>query len=326
MELEKQLCEYLKTDNVSLFLNGHTALELALNALNLEGEVITTPYTFISTTQAVVRNNLTPVFCDIREDDYTIDADKIESLITEKTCAILPVHVYGSVCDYKKIDEIAKKYNLKVIYDAAHAFGIEIDGKGIGTLGDISMFSFHATKVFHTVEGGGLTYSDNNLTPILKKLRQYGMRGQEEVTLIGTNAKMTEMHAAMGLCNLKHIEEEISKRKKAFDRYIERLNDVQGLKLFKIREEVKHNYSYFPVVFDGYKYSRDEVAEILAKNDIFARKYFYPLTSEFEVFQNRFEIQSTPIAKSISQKVLTLPLYADLSVEEVDKICNLILG
>ena len=238
----------------------------------------------------------------------------------------MPVHVYGSVCDYKKIDEIAKKYNLKVIYDAAHAFGIEIDGKGIGTLGDISMFSFHATKVFHTVEGGGLTYSDNNLTPILKKLRQYGMRGQEEVTLIGTNAKMTEMHAAMGLCNLKHIEEEISKRKKAFDRYIERLNDVQGLKLFKIREEVKHNYSYFPVVFDGYKYSRDEVAEILAKNDIFARKYFYPLTSEFEVFQNRFEIQSTPIAKSISQKVLTLPLYADLSVEEVDKICNLILG
>lgn len=326
MELEKQLCKYLKTDNLSLFLNGHTALELALNALNLEGEVITTPYTFISTTQAVVRNNLTPVFCDIREDDYTIDADKIESLINEKTCAILPVHVYGSVCNYKKIDKIAKKYNLKVIYDAAHAFGIEIDGKGIGTLGDMSMFSFHATKVFHTVEGGGLAYSDNNLTPILKKLRKYGMRGPEEVTLVGTNAKMTEMHAAMGLCNLKHIDEEISKRKKAFDRYIERLNDVQGLKLFKIREDVKHNYSYLPVVFDGYKYSRDEVAEILAKNDIFTRKYFYPLTSEFEVFQNRFEIQSTPIAKSVSEKVLTLPLYADLSVDEVDKICDLILG
>ncbi len=324
-KLEKGLIDYLKVKNVSLFSNGHMALELALNALELEGEVITTPYTFASTTQAIVRNGLTPVFCDIREDDYTIDADKIESLITEKTCAILPVHVYGSVCDYKRIDEIAKKYNLKVIYDAAHAFGVEINGKGVGTLGDMSMFSFHATKVFHTVEGGGLTYSDNSLNDKFARIRQFGMKGQESVTVVGTNAKMTEMHAAMGLCNLKHIDEEISKRKKAFDRYIERLSGIESIKLLKIKQCVKHNYSYFPVVFDGYKYSRDEVAEILAKNDIFARKYFYPLTSEFEVYQNRFDIQSTPIAKSVSEKVLTLPLYADLSVEEVDKICDLVL-
>lgn len=324
-KLESELCDYLKTENISLFANGHLALELAIEALQLYGEVITTPFTFASTTQAIVRNGLTPVFCDINEHDYTIDVNKIESLINEKTTAILPVHVYGSICDYETIEKIAKKYNLKVIYDAAHAFGVEVDGVGVGNLGDISMFSFHSTKVFHTVEGGGLTYSNRDLTPVFAQLRQFGMKGQESVPMVGTNAKMTEMHAVMGLCNLRHIDEEIAKRKVVFDRYFENLSGIKGIKLLKLKKNVKHNYAYFPVVFDGYKYNRDEVAQLLADNNIFARKYFYPLTSNFESYKGRFDIQTTPVAETVANNILTLPLYADLDIKDVDRICELIV-
>ncbi|MBQ0097572.1 MAG: DegT/DnrJ/EryC1/StrS family aminotransferase [Oscillospiraceae bacterium] len=324
-QLEKDLRKYLDVDNITLFANGHLALELAIKAFGLTGEVITTPYTFASTTQAIVRNGLVPVFCDINPIDYTIDVNKIEDLITEKTSAIIPVHVYGSICDYERIEKIANKYNLKVIYDAAHAFGIKIGSKPVGTLGDASMFSFHATKVYHTVEGGGLTYSDSTLTEKLDQLKQFGMYGKDEVPTVGTNAKMTEAHAAMGLCNLRHIDEEIAKRKVAFDRYMENLGGIDGIKLMKIQDSVKHNYAYFPAVFDGYKYSRDEIERKLAENDIFARKYFYPITNEFEAYKGMFEIQQTPIAKYISERVLTLPLYADLSVDDVDRICKLII-
>lgn len=326
-ELEKQLCSYLGVENISLFANGHLALELAINALGLTGEAITTPFTFASTTQAIARNGLTPVFCDIKYDNYTMDASKIEALITEKTSAIIPVHVYGSICDYEEIERIADKYNLRVIYDAAHAFGVKVNGRGVGNLGDISMFSFHATKVFNTVEGGGLTYRDAALTPKFAQLRQFGMKGQEAVPIIGTNAKMTEAHAAMGICNLRHINAEIAKRKLVAEKYVSLLNDIDGIKLSPVQEGVTPNYAYFPVLFDGYKYNRDEVFEKLAAEGIFARKYFYPLTNEFECYKDypTAKPEATPIAKKISQSVLCLPMYADLALEDVERICNIIL-
>lgn len=325
--LEKGLCDYLEVENIALFANGHLALELAINALELEGEIITTPFTFASTTQAIVRNGLTPVFCDINESDYTIDVNKIEELITEKTSAIMPVHVYGNICDIKAIEAIAKKYNLKVIYDAAHTFGVKVGNTAIGNFGDMSMFSFHATKVFHTVEGGGLTYKDSRYSHIFAKLRQFGMVGQESVPTIGTNAKMTEVHAAMGLCNLRHIDEEIAKRKAATLRYRELLSGVEGIKLCQPQQDVTPNYAYFPVLFEKelFKSNRDQVADLLENNNIYARKYFYPLTSEFEAYQKMFKIQNTPVAKKVSENVLTLPLYADLTLEDVDRICKVIL-
>ncbi|WP_097027906.1 DegT/DnrJ/EryC1/StrS family aminotransferase [Clostridium peptidivorans] len=323
--LEEELIKYLEVPNAALFTNGHLALECAIAAMNLAGEVITTPFTFISTTHAIVRNGLTPVFCDIDPKTYTIDVNKLESLITEKTSAIVPVHVYGNVCDVNAIEEIAKKYNLKVIYDAAHAFGATVNGRGIATYGDASMFSFHATKVFNTIEGGAITYNDSKLTKVLNELKNFGITGQESVEYIAGNAKMNEFQAAMGICNLRHVDEEIQKRKVVVDRYNERLSGVNGIKLSKTREGIKSNYAYYPVVFDGYKLSRDEVTELLKSENIYARKYFYPLTNEFECYKNKFDCGQTPIAKYISDRVLTLPLYADLSLEDVDTICDIIL-
>jgi len=249
--LESQLLQYLKTPNITLYTNGHLALECVIAALGLEGEVITTPFTFASTTHAIVRNGLTPVFCDINPDDYTIDVDKIEDLITEKTSAIIPVHVHGNVCDVEAIDRIAKKHNLKVIYDAAHTFGVEVNGQGIGTFGDASMFSFHATKVFNTIEGGAVTYNDSSIKQVLNDLKNFGITGPESVEYIGGNAKMNEFQAAMGICNLRHVDSEIARRKAVVERYISNLKNIEGIKLSKEKEGVKPNYAYFPVVFDG---------------------------------------------------------------------------
>lgn len=322
--LEAQLCDYLEVKNTTLFCNGHLALYTALKALNLKGEVITTPFTFASTTHAIVQAGLTPVFCDIDPNNYTIDVNKIEELITPQTCAILPVHVYGNICDVYKIEEIAKKYNLKVIYDAAHAFGVKLDGKGIGTFGDISMFSFHATKVFNTVEGGAVVYKDDLLKEKLDVFKNFGITSPETVDEVGINAKMNEFSAAMGICNLKHIEEYIAKRKIAYDRYRENLKNVRGIQLLQFNNNISPNYAYFPVVFDKeiFGKDRDEITKLLQEHNIFARKYFYPLTSEFSCYKN-FKAD-TPIAKKISENVLTLPLYEGLTVEEVDRICDLI--
>lgn len=326
-KLEKELRDFLEVDSIELFANGHLALELAIKALQLTGEIITTPFTFASTTQAIVQNNLTPVFCDINADDYTIDVEKIEALITENTSAILPVHVYGNICEVEKIEKIAKKYNLKVLYDAAHAFGVRFNNRGIGTYGDMSMFSFHATKVFNTVEGGGVTFHNPKYSTMFKQLRQFGMVGQEEVTKIGTNAKMTEIHAAMGLCNLRYIEKEIEKRGVVVNRYRQLLSNIKGIKLCEPQENIMPNYSYFPVLINKVEFgmSRDELVYLLAQNNIIARKYFYPLTNEFEAYKGLFEIQKTPVAKEISRNILTLPLYADLAIENVDRICEIIL-
>ncbi len=325
--LEAGLKEYMQTPNITLYTNGHLALENALNVFDLEGEVITTPYTFASTTQAIVRNRLMPVFCDVREDDYTIDADKIEALITEKTSAIVGVHVYGNLCEVDKIQKIADKYNLKVIYDAAHAFGVSKNGVSAATFGDISMFSFHATKVFHTIEGGCLTYGDSKYTAKLNALKFYGMYENGEYSEVGSNAKMTEFAAAMGLCNLRHVNDEIAKRGEAAARYYERLSDIKGIKLNIKQAGVTPNYAYFPMVFDGYKYTRDQVFEILKAHEITARKYFYPLTNTFACYKDfpSFGDKKTPVAKYISERVLCLPLYADLSISEVDMICDLLL-
>lgn len=327
-ELQDRLCDYLSVVNVSLFTNGHLALEAAIAAMKLTGEVITTPFTFASTTQAIVRNNLIPVFCDINPDDYTIDVTKIEELITDKTSAIIPVHVYGNVCNVYEIEKIAKKHGLKVIYDAAHTFGVRVYDRGIGSFGDASMFSFHATKVFNTIEGGCVTYSDELLNDKLRIQKNFGMQDNEHYPEVAGNAKMNEFQAAMGLCNLRHVDEEIDKRKKAVQRYIERLSGIPGIKLWHEQEGVKHNYAYFPVVFDENKFgkSRDIVEQLLAKKDIFARKYFYPITSEFECYKGMFDIQDTPVAKKISESVLTLPLYADLENSDVDRICDVILN
>lgn len=326
-ELEKKLCGYLGVENVSLFANGHLAMELAIDALQLKGEVITTPFTFASTTQAIVRNGLVPVFCDIDEKTYTMDAKKIESLITEKTSAIMPVHVFGNVCDVEAIARIAEKYNLKVIYDAAHSFGESVNGNAIGRYGDVSMFSFHATKVFHTVEGGCLTYADSSYTQKFNELRQFGMVGQESVQAIGTNAKMTEMHAAMGLCNLRVVDEFIMKRKLATERYHELLSGVPGISLCKIPGNIKPNYAYMPALFNKEEFgmSRDDVCDLLAEEGIYARKYFFPLTSHFEIYQGMFDIQETPVAEKVANNILTLPLYSDLSLEDVERVCKVLL-
>lgn len=323
-ELESKLIKYLDVDGITLFTNGHLALECAIAAFDLKGEVITTPFTFASTTHAIVRNGLEPVFCDINPDDYTMDVKKIESLITEKTCAIVPVHVYGNVCDVEAIEKIAKKHNLKVIYDAAHTFGVTVDGRGIGSFGHASMFSFHATKVFHTIEGGAVTFNDPSLEKKLNDLKNFGITGPESVEYVGGNAKMNEFQAAMGLCNLRHVDDEIAKRKIVVDRYISNLKDMDGIKLSAVQEGVKSNYAYFPVVFDGYKKTRDEVFEELKSNDIIPRKYFYPLTNSFDCYKDKYKVEDTPVAKYIADRVLTLPLYADLDLQDVDKICEII--
>jgi len=327
-ELEKRLCEYLGCENISLFTNGHLALEAALKAMDLKGEVITTPFTFASTTHAIVRCGLKPVFCDVEPNTYTMDASKIETLITENTSAILPVHVYGSVCDVEAIEKIAGKYGLKVIYDAAHAFGVEINGRPVASYGDASMFSFHATKVFNTIEGGCLVFKDATLAQKLQYQKNFGTKAADVYAEIGGNAKMNEFQAAMGICNLRYVDGEILKRKAAVERYAERLSGIDGIKIWSGQENVKCNYAYFPVVFDKSVFgkSRDEVSDALNRNNIFARKYFYPLITDFDCYSSEYDSSQTPVAKNVSDNVLTLPLYADLTVEDVDMICDIILG
>lgn len=325
-QLEAELLEYLNTPNITLFTNGHLALECVIAALNLTGEIITTPFTFASTTHAIVRNGLEPVFCDINPNDYTIDTDKIESLITNKTSAIIPVHVYGNICNTEEIERIARKHNLKVIYDAAHTFGITVNDLGIANFGDASIFSFHATKVFNTIEGGAVAFQDEKLSKVLYDIKNFGITGPESVEYVGGNAKMNEFQAAMGICNLRHVDKEIEKRKIVVERYIERLSNINGVKLCKPQAGIKSNYAYFPVVFDGYKLNRDEIFENLKRENIIARKYFYPLTNSFECYEGRFNVQKTPVAKYIADRVLTLPLYADLDLEDVNRICDIILN
>ena len=328
-QFQEQLEEYLDTPHAVLYTNGHLALENVIAAMDFPvgSEVITTPFTFISTTHAIVRNGLVPIFCDINDWDYTMDVRKIEALITDRTVAILPVHVYGNLCDVETIQAIADKYGLKVIYDAAHAFGVTRKGVNAANFGDASMFSFHATKVFNTIEGGAVTFRDD-LVQKMNDLKNFGIRGPERVAYIGGNAKMSEFQAAMGICNLRHVDGEIAKRKAVVEHYRRYLSGVPGIRLCDDQPDVKHNYAYFPVLFDGYKYDRNHIHAKLGENGIVARKYFYPLTNAVECYADLSTAgaDQTPVAKHIADCVLTLPLYADLMPEEVKRICDIILG
>lgn len=324
-QLEADLKRYLGIDEIALFTNGHNALECVLEAMGLSGKVITTPFTFASTTHAIVRKGLTPVFADIKPDDYTLDPAKIEELIDDETCAIVPVHVYGNLCDVDAIWDIAKKHGLKVIYDAAHAFGVRRDGVSAAAFGDASMFSFHATKVFNTIEGGAVCFRDGNLKELLDQWKNFGITGLEEVEYVGGNAKMNEFCAAMGICNLRHVDDEIAKRRAVAERYWERLEDIEGLKVCRPAAGIKANYAYMPVVFeDDCGTTRDEVFAKLREHSIFSRKYFFPLVSDYACYQGRFDSSKTPVAKHVADRVLTLPMAADLALEDVDRICDIV--
>lgn len=322
------LKRYLEVENIELLVNGHMALELALQAMNLHGEVITTPFTFASTTHAIVRNGLEPVFCDINSNDFTIDVEKIEPLITDRTCAIMPVHVYGNICDIEEIERISKKHELKVIYDAAHTFGEKYKGVSVGSFGDASIFSFHATKVFNSIEGGAVCYKNYDLGEKLWALKNFGIHGYEDVAGVGANAKLNEFCAAMGICNLRHIEEEITKRKVVYEYYMKRLSQIKGLTLNCEQKGLERNYAYFPIIIEPAEFgaSRQDVYEALEKNNIYTRKYFYPLTNSFSAFHGKYDVDMTPVALHISKRVLTLPIYADLPLYEVDRICDIILS
>lgn len=326
-EFQDKIKKHLKANNATLFCNGHLALESALKSLDLQqgGEIITTPFTFISTTHAIVNNGFVPVFCDIKLNDYTIDEEKIEQLITDKTVAIMPVHVYGYPCNVEKIDEIAKKYNLKVIYDAAHAFGVEYKNNSILNYGDISMLSFHATKLFHSIEGGMLSYNDENLISKLNFIKNFGIIGNDIVDFQGINAKMNEFQAAMGLSVIPFIDEIIMKRKNLVNQYRNLLN-IDGINFVNEQDNVKYTYAYFPILVDEEKYglNRDELCEILKENNIFSRKYFYPLTSDANCYKNKYKNDGLKNAKYVSDRILTLPLYPDLTNDNVKTICNII--
>lgn len=327
-ELQEKLKRRLRVQELVVFANGHLALDCAIKALGLHGgEVITTPFTYLSTSHAISMNGLKPVFCDIKRSDCTIDEEKIEALITEKTRAILPVHVYGFPCNSRRIQEIADKHGLKVIYDAAHAFNVTVDGMGIGTLGDASMFSFHATKVYHTTEGGAVTYSDPALTQTLISAKNFGLVSPEQADSISFNAKMTELHAAMGLANLNTVDRQIERRGELVSHYLDRLRTVSEVELYRWdNPSVQYNYAYFPIcVRPGSAVDRDGLAaRLLEDYNVQVRKYFSPLVSDLNCYKQEYSSWDTPIAKDISQRIMALPLFVDLTHDQVDYICDAI--
>ncbi|MBR1647596.1 MAG: DegT/DnrJ/EryC1/StrS family aminotransferase [Selenomonadaceae bacterium] len=327
--LEHELTEHLKVPYLSLFNNGTIALIVACQSLRLSGEVITTPFTFAATPHVLSWNNIRPIFCDIDADTMNIDADKIESMITPQTTAILAVHVFGTPCNVEKIQEVADRYGLKVIYDAAHAFGVEIGGKGIGNFGDISMFSFHATKLYHTVEGGALTHNDKNLKARIDLLKNFGIKNEEEVVMPGINGKLNEISAAVGRIMLNYVEDERQKRIRLHKVYDEELADVAGIKVMpKCGDDVKLNYQYYVVRIDEkiFGRSRDFVYDEFKKYNVFARKYFHPLCSEFTCYRqlNSARPENLPVANEIGKQVLSLPMYGELSEDDIRKICAIL--
>lgn len=329
LQLQEKLKGFLRVDNLSLFVNGHQALETAITSLGLTGEVITTPFTFASTAHAIVRAGLKPVFCDIRADTYNIDESKIEALITKDTSAILAVHVYGTPCEVSAIDAVAKKHNLKVVYDAAHAFGVNVGGKGIGTFGDISMFSFHATKVFNTIEGGALTYNDHALARDIYLRQNFGIADAEDVVLPGTNAKMNEFQALMGILNLQYFNTLVETRVEAARIYRERLSHLPGVTVFTDNRDLEYNrtYPYYPILIGSeFGLSRDELAASLNKLEIFPRKYFYPLVTDYRCYRDAFDSSQTPMAKKVSAEVLCLPMWGEITAEITNLVCDSIVA
>lgn len=323
-ELEQKLREYLQVEQLSLMVNGHMSLEMAIQAMQFpEGsEVITTPFTFVSTTHAIIRNRLKPVFCDIKPTDFTIDESKMEALITDKTVAIVPVHVYGNICNVEEIGRIAAKHGLTVIYDAAHAFGETYKGKGIGSFGDASVFSFHATKVYNTIEGGAVASASPDLYQKLYNLKNFGILNENVIADIGANAKMNEFAAIMGLCNLRYVQDNIKIRKKKVQLYNEQLADLSCVRTPEFSQpDVVYNYAYYPVVFATAEY-RDIVYDRLKEENIYSRKYFYPLTSDADCFGDRYSTCALDVARDISARVLVLPLYPDMDDDVIVEIAQ----
>lgn len=327
-ELEKALAEYLKVPYLSLFTNGTLPLITALQAMRITGEVITTPYSFVATTHSIWWNNLKPVFVDVEEETGNINPEKIEAAITPQTTAIMPVHVYGTPCNTKRIQEIADIYGLKVIYDAAHAFGVTVNGKSILEEGDMSTLSFHATKVYNTVEGGALVCHDEATKKRIDYLKNFGFAGETTVVAPGINSKMDEIRAAYGLLNLKQVDEAIAKRKHIAELYRATLKDIPGIRFLNDIEGVKHNYSYFPIFITekDYGMSRDSLYEKLKENNILGRRYFYPLISNFPVYRGLESAapDNLSIATKLADQVLCLPMYADLSDDDIQKILDII--
>ena len=327
-ELEKALCEYLDVPYVSLFTNGTLPLITALQALRITGEVITTPYSFVATTHSLWWNGIKPVFVDIDPSTGNLDPDKIEAAITPRTTAIMPVHVYGKPCDTERIQEIADKYGLKVIYDAAHAFGVKVNGTSILNAGDMSTLSFHATKVYNTIEGGALVMHDEQTKKRIDYLKNFGFAGETEVVAPGINSKMDEMRAAYGLLNLKQVDEAIEARHQVALKYREALRNVEGISFFDDMPGVKHNYSYFPIFVDAEKYgmTRDELYFKMKEQNVLGRRYFYPLISTFSTYRglDSAKPENLPNAHKMADEVICLPMHHALSDEDVNRIINLV--
>ena len=326
--LENALCEYLKVPYISLFTNGTLPLLTALQALRITGEVITTPYSFVATTHSIWWNGCKPVFVDIDPSNCGLDPDKIESAITLRTSAIMPVHCYGKPCDTKRIQAIADKYGLKVIYDAAHAFGVEVNGESVLMQGDLSTLSFHATKVYNTLEGGALVMHNAETKKRIDYLKNFGFAGETEVVAPGINSKMDEVRAAYGLLNLRQVDEAIEKRHHIAIRYREMLRDVKGVRFFDDMLGVKHNYSYFPIFINAEEYgmTRDELYFKMQRQGVYGRRYFFPLISTFSTYRGLESArpENLPNATKIANEVICLPMHHGLSEEDVDRIISLV--
>ena len=327
-QFEKELAEYLEVKYISLFANGTLALMTALQTLRITGEVITTPFSFVATTHALWWNNIKPVFADIEPDYFGLDSEKVESAITSQTTAILPVHIYGYPCQVDRLQEIADTYNLKLIYDAAHAFGVKINGNSILNFGDLSILSFHATKVFSTFEGGAIVCHDKKTKERIDLLKNFGHAGETTVIEPGINAKMNEVQASFGLLQLKYVDQYIAKRRAIAEMYQTQLKDISGIHFLVDIEGVTHNYAYFPILIskEAYGKTRDELNDYLKEHNIYGRRYFYPLMSNFPVYRNlpSARAKNLPIAEKITKQVLCLPIYPGLSEAEVNYICDCI--
>lgn len=327
-EFEQALAEYLGVKYISIFSNGTLALMTALQALRITGEVITTPFSFVATTHSLWWNNIKPVFADIESDYYNLDPEKVEAAITPLTTAIMPVHVYGNPCKMERLKQIADTYGLKLIYDAAHAFGVKINGNSILNYGDLSILSFHATKVFNTIEGGAIVCHDEKMKQRIDYLKNFGFADETTVIAPGINAKMNELQSAYGLLQLKYVDSCIAKRKDITSIYRERLKEIEGISYLEDIEGVNHSYSYFPILVNKEKYgkSRDEVYEELKSHNIFGRRYFYPLISQFPSYRGLTSSNpdNLPIATRIADQVICLPIYPNLEIREIENICLLL--
>ncbi len=327
--LEAALAEYLKVPYISLFTNGTLPLLTALQALDIKGEVITTPYSFVATTHSIVWNGCTPVFVDIEESTCGLDPEKIEAAITPATAAIMPVHCYGKPVNMKAIQEIADRHGLKVIYDAAHAFGVEVDGESVLNAGDLSTLSFHATKVYNTLEGGAMVMHDAETKKKIDGLKNFGFAGETEVVSPGINSKVDEVRSAYGLLNLRQVDSAIEKRRRVAGLYREALKDVPGIRFFDDMPGVRHNYSYFPVFIDAGEFgrTRDELYFEMKEKEVLGRRYFYPLISAFSVYRNLPSAapENLPVATKIADEVICLPMHHELSDADVERVLDIII-